>query len=103
MRQFFCENCGKDVQEQDTVCSHCGAFFVALRCPRCAFQAKSHRFVHGCPNCGYLSDRLDPLRPAKPRDRGARPRRRIPDWVFWLVVAGLVASLLFLVIVYAGL
>ena len=103
MRQFFCEHCGKSVEEHDDVCSHCGAFFVALRCPRCEFQAKQHRFVHGCPNCGYLSNRFERFGSAIPRDHNARPRRRTPGWVFWLAVAGLVSSLGFLAIVYVRL
>lgn len=103
MKQFFCESCGKSVQERDDICPHCGAFFVALRCPRCGFQAKRHRFAKGCPNCGYLSDQLDPFRPLEPHDGAAQKRRPVPGWVFWLAVGALAVSMLVLSIVYVRL
>ncbi len=63
MQLFFCENCGAEVREGDEVCTECGAFFVAIKCPRCGFRGKQHQFTRGCPACGYLSQEARTTRP----------------------------------------
>lgn len=126
MRRFFCENCGAEVSERDELCSSCGAFFVAIKCPRCGFRGKQHRFTAGCPECGYLGDERTVITTTQPRtavneeeDRaasamqtGERHRRvrryaeqgaRMPSWTFWLVVGFMVVSFLLLARIYATL
>ena len=133
MQLFFCENCGAEVREGDEVCTECGAFFVAIKCPRCGFRGKQHRFSRGCPACGYLSQEVRTTRPnlkrggrvprtaeastagshdAAPREKGGTPStsRRdarqgasMPSWIFWLILALLAASFGVLAWVYTGL
>ncbi len=120
MRQFFCENCGKEVKESDELCPHCGAVFVAIKCPQCGYRGKQHHFVRGCPICGFLAEER-PVRyeivPGTPPEgsqdstprvmrrsrrekRYARRRRPVPDWLFWVVLAAMVAAFLVLSQVY---
>ena len=56
MRRFFCENCGEEVAEDQEVCPHCGAIFVAIKCPRCGYRGKQHEFFKGCPSCGFMGE-----------------------------------------------
>ena len=133
MQLFFCENCGAEVREGDEVCSECGAFFVAIKCPRCGFRGKQHRFSRGCPACGYLSQEVRTTRPSLKRGGVAETRgrdtvvgspngalnegggapsssrreagesRAMPPWVFWLILALLAASFGVLAWVYTRL
>lgn len=122
MRRFFCENCGAEVSERDELCNACGAIFVAIKCPRCGYRGKQHRFARGCPQCGYLGadgptdtqtitrhaeqpdQRPDQTgRPADHTHGGAPARRPMPAWVFWVVLAALAASFLILARIYATL
>jgi len=121
MKRFYCENCGAEVSEDSTICPECGAFFVAIKCPRCGYRGKAHEFRKGCPRCGYLGDAGEvTVRQVKSRIFG---RRRwlfrvsplgfghregyrdgtMPSWVFWIVLAVLSASFAVLAIVYARL
>ncbi|MCG8477768.1 MAG: zinc ribbon domain-containing protein [Spirochaetales bacterium] len=132
MQLFFCENCGAEVRQGDEVCSECGAFFVAIKCPRCGFRGKQHQFSRGCPACGYLSQEVRTTRPrgargvvpstgrdpslesrgeATPSRDGGAPRTRrdasqkksMPSWIFWLILGLLAASFGVLAWVYTGL
>lgn len=121
MKRFFCENCGKEVEERDELCAHCGAVFVAIKCPRCGFRGKQHLFFRGCPACGFLSGE-NPVKDviigsapesggAPPRDNGlttgatrstrfARARAPMPEWLFWVALAGLALAFTVLAAVY---
>lgn len=106
MRHFFCENCGEEVREKDEVCRHCGALFVAIKCPRCGYRGKQHEFAHGCPRCGYLGDQVHTraLTESEVRSDSAVTRRKpMPAWVFWMVLFFLGASFIVLARLYARL
>ena len=116
MKRFFCENCGKEVEESDELCRHCGALFVAIKCPQCGFRGKQHLFHRGCPVCGFLGEE-NPVRHTvslkgtapeynvpeekEEKRRGfARARKPVPDWVFWIALAGMVIAFIVLAQVY---
>jgi uncharacterized membrane protein YvbJ len=109
MRRFYCENCGREVDERDELCGGCGAIFVAIKCPRCGYRGKQHQFSNGCPQCGYLSEQ--PLTPSDliivddPRGRNSavRKKRPMPAWLFWFVLVLLVGSFAILARLYAQL
>ncbi len=106
MRRFFCENCGEEVSEKEDVCHHCGAFFVAIKCPRCRYRGKKHEFFRGCPKCGYLAERTGfetAFRRVRNEGRAARARRPMPAWVFWAALATLLLSFVLLSRVYVRL
>lgn len=115
MRRFYCENCGEEVREREDLCPHCGAIFLAIKCPRCGYRGKQHQFLKGCPSCGFLGD----VRPkvtttaGTPSDdaaldsqdggrahrhgglaraREARATRPMPEWVFWLALGSLTTA-----------
>jgi predicted RNA-binding Zn-ribbon protein involved in translation (DUF1610 family) len=120
MRRFFCGNCGEEVNQRDELCPHCGAVFSAIKCPQCGYRGKLHEFHHGCPSCGFLGEH-------RVRDTGAAPSPRTaadsrpgffrklldltsgrsasategaPAWLFWLILAAMVASFGVLALVY---
>lgn len=115
MKRFFCENCGNEVDEADDICRYCGAFFVAIKCPQCGFRGKQHHFRRGCPVCGFLGEE-GPVRFTETHEgtsslfpepeitrkesRFARARRPVPEWVFWLALAGMVIAFAVLSLVY---
>lgn len=51
--KFFCESCGAEVAQNARVCTNCGKFFSAVRCPHCGRVGTTDEFIHGCPECGY--------------------------------------------------
>ena len=51
--KFFCESCGAEVSQNARVCTNCGKFFSAVRCPHCGRIGRTEEFIHGCPECGY--------------------------------------------------
>jgi len=51
--KFFCESCGSEVKKNDKVCSTCGKFFAAVKCPKCGRTGSTEEFQSGCPTCGY--------------------------------------------------
>ncbi len=51
--KFFCENCGAEVPGKARVCTNCGRFFAAVRCPKCGKTGSNNDFKKGCPACGY--------------------------------------------------
>ncbi len=51
--KFFCESCGAEVAQNARVCTNCGKFFSAVRCPHCGRVGTTEEFIHGCPECGY--------------------------------------------------
>jgi predicted RNA-binding Zn-ribbon protein involved in translation (DUF1610 family) len=118
MRRFFCGNCGEEVDQRDELCSHCGAVFSAIKCPQCGYRGKLHEFRHGCPSCGFLGEH-------RVRDTGGSSPGRTsavsgegllqklfsvasgksgsdgaPAWLFWLILAVMVASFGALALVY---
>lgn len=120
MKRFYCENCGAEVQEDATLCPECGAFFVAIKCPKCGYRGKSHEFGRGCPRCGYLGDPPDEHQGSEDQKdaryrlrygfarqftmhRDATDPVRLPSWFFWLVLAILAGSFAILAQIYAGL
>lgn len=105
-KRFFCENCGKEVDESEELCPHCGAVFVAIKCPRCGYRGKQHHFFRGCPACGFLGEE-NPLRFATTSTDAAvtqesTPKRRkpAPEWLFWVVLAALILAFLVLSQIY---
>ena len=106
MKRFYCEYCGAEVNEQDDVCSNCGAVFVAIKCPRCGYRDKQHRFHNGCPQCGFLSDVPEGTDKwvASHGDRAATAQRRaMPSWLFWVVLTVLCGSFVILARIYTQL
>ncbi|HKK49747.1 MAG TPA: zinc ribbon domain-containing protein [Alkalispirochaeta sp.] len=106
MRRFYCEFCGAEVNEDDEVCSHCGAIFVAIKCPRCGYRDKQHRFHNGCPHCGFLSEHpgsTDEWAPIYSKRADPTYRRPMPSWVFWVVLIVLGGSFVILAQIYARL
>ena len=39
--KFFCESCGKEVKQNEQVCTYCGK------------TGSTSEFENGCPDCGY--------------------------------------------------
>lgn len=121
MKRFYCENCGTEVNEDATICPECGAFFVAIKCPRCGYRGKAHEFGKGCPRCGYLGESSTAqengfskrttgkgrhsfdLFSMTGKSGSFRRKNEMPSWVFWLVLATLVTSFVILTIVYSRL
>lgn len=114
--KFFCENCGTEVKHNAKICSKCGRFFSAVRCPCCAYMGEAALFRQGCPNCGYAGswrntgaegdftvENLDD-EPGRRRvgDRSAGASS-IPGWVYWLAMALLGVAFLVLVAIYRNL
>jgi len=64
--KFFCESCGAEVSQNARVCTNCGKFFSAVRCPHCGRVGKTEEFIHGCPECGYA---VSPSQSFYPSDR----------------------------------
>jgi len=63
MRQkFFCDNCGEQVEKNETRCPHCGRYFRSVKCPACGFAGRAGLFVDGCPACGYAGRQADAFR-----------------------------------------
>jgi predicted RNA-binding Zn-ribbon protein involved in translation (DUF1610 family) len=106
-RRFFCENCGKEVEEDEELCRHCGAVFVAIKCPQCGYRGKAHHFTRGCPVCGFLGEE-NPVRAGeylltdqpKRAGRDAPARKPLPEWFFWVVMGVLVLAFIVLSRVY---
>ena len=57
--KFFCENCGAEVGQNSRLCTQCGRFFAAVRCPACGKTGSSNAFIKGCPSCGYAGKKND--------------------------------------------
>ncbi|MEX2442874.1 MAG: zinc ribbon domain-containing protein [Alkalispirochaeta sp.] len=106
MKKFYCEHCGQEVNEQDEVCSTCGAIFVAIKCPRCGYRDKQHRFTNGCPQCGFLSHgtiSTDGGDVSRGSARAVKQRPPLPSWLFWVVMVVLGAAFAVLARIYARL
>lgn len=115
-KKYYCENCGKEVEESDDLCRHCGAIFVAIKCPLCGFRGKKHHFRNGCPVCGFLDNHYhheksgEPKAEAIPEDspgertvkrtRYASSKAPMPEWLFWVVMGVFVAAFVVLALIY---
>jgi len=63
--RFFCDNCGREVDNGAKTCPGCGRFFSSIRCPSCGFTGEDKLFRNGCPSCGYSdSSRKKKIKPA---------------------------------------
>ncbi len=58
MQKFFCDNCGTQVDKNETRCPKCGRYFRSVKCPKCGTSGSPDMFVNGCPSCGYAEERL---------------------------------------------
>ncbi|MDR1785697.1 MAG: zinc ribbon domain-containing protein [Spirochaetaceae bacterium] len=91
--KFFCEHCGAEVKQNAKVCTACGKFFTAVRCPECGQSGDAQDFAQGCPYCGYGGAR----RGAAAATTGTRasPGEALPLWAYALcavAVLGLFAA-----------
>jgi len=100
---FYCENCGKLVSIEDSICPSCNNTFQAVRCPVCSFTGKSALFLNGCPSCGYLSreeknnkTRDTVILPSEKKERSSLPRWLFPIIVIFLIVVIAVFSVMLL-------
>ena len=96
---FYCENCGKLVSLEDSICPSCKNSFQAVRCPVCSFTGKSHLFLNGCPSCGYLAKeekkgkgrrRVSSVSLSTPEER---ERRSLPRWLFPVITLFLIGMI----------
>jgi hypothetical protein len=109
--RFFCEHCGKEVKSSARVCTHCGSFFSAVRCPKCSFSGAGELFLHGCPRCGYAGGTVDSEQQetAFEFSLGSRNKRtapaglQLPPWFFLVAIVVLGLSFLVLVFIYLNL
>jgi len=110
--RFFCEHCGKEVKASARVCTHCGSFFSAVRCPKCSFSGAGELFLHGCPRCGYAggagdTDQIETAfefsldSPSKRRNSGSGIQ--LPPWFYFVVIGVLGLSFVVLVLIYLNL
>lgn len=58
---YFCENCGTLVKSTDMSCTNCKKSFAGVRCPLCLYEGKLEEFLHGCPKCGYVEKKREPI------------------------------------------
>ncbi|MGN1042923.1 MAG: zinc-ribbon domain-containing protein, partial [Christensenellales bacterium] len=51
----ICPNCGKEIEEKDVFCSHCGKKLTeSTKCPVCGNEMNGAKF---CSKCGYSATR----------------------------------------------
>ncbi|MBI9108229.1 MAG: hypothetical protein JEZ04_15875 [Spirochaetales bacterium] len=55
-QKFFCDNCGWQVNKDESICPHCGRYFKSVKCPACGFAGRASLFFDGCPACGYAGE-----------------------------------------------
>lgn len=110
--RFFCEHCGKEVKVNARICTHCGSFFSAVRCPKCSFSGAGELFLHGCPRCGYAGGFADSNQLETAFEIGLDSHRKsratgtgmqLPSWFYFVVIAVLGLSFLVLVLIYLNL
>ena len=91
--RFFCDNCGKEVEQDAQGCSNCGRSFLSVRCPSCGLTGEAKLFDLGCPACGYSTKgapgvkKSGAFHPVKePKEKEAYEPVTLPVWVY--VVTG---------------
>ncbi len=116
--RFLCESCQSEVPFNAEVCPTCGKIFSAVKCPVCGLESEPQTFETGCPRCGYMSPKMNPVggsgddRPGRTGGSPARARagasaagrsrfesrgkkkKGLPGWTYLL--GGLLLSLVFL-------
>ena len=97
--KFFCENCGKEVKRNATMCVHCGRFFASVKCPACNYTGEESAFRNGCPRCGYAVHRHNRKKEFMQETKTAKSPlydEGLPWWVYvvvfvvFLIVVGIV-------------
>ncbi len=89
--KFFCENCGKEVKRNASICPHCGRLFASVKCPACNYAGSASQFSNGCPRCGYalhssLPKTKDDKRKRKtPKSKRGSYDEALPIWLYALV------------------
>ena len=110
--RFYCESCGKEVPFNAEMCPTCGKVFSAVKCPVCLYEGRPAEFTQGCPQCGYMSTRMDDprkpdpagshraraVRPKGKADKGSRARKTRGAAPAWITIWGGFALLLILII-----
>ena len=90
--KFFCENCGKEVKRNASICPHCGRFFASVKCPACNYIGEESQFRDGCPRCGFAvhkHNRKEEFMQAKKKYSKSSRRydEGLPWWVYVLALA----------------
>ena len=89
--RFFCDNCGKEVGQNEKACRHCGRFFASVRCPNCGYTGDETSFKNGCPACGYSAS---PNKQAENKSEKHHmiPAGKLPLWVYILSIGAFIAA-----------
>ncbi len=109
MPEFYCENCGKEVPADVPVCPYCGKRFYSVRCPVCSYSGPASDFSLGCPACGYQGPGYSGKAPGagggRPSSGNKKKNRKgsLPDWVYRMFLAVLLAALALLIRAYLSL
>lgn len=94
--QFYCDNCGAEVEQNARGCHKCGRSFSSVRCPVCNFVGEVKVFDNGCPSCGYSAPKTPGQAPAVEHEP---PPRAAPDalplWVYLVSGAACAGALVF--------
>ncbi len=103
MPEFYCENCGKEVPADVPLCPYCGKRFYSVRCPVCSYSGPASDFSRGCPVCGYQGPGSSGKTSRTREGIGASGKKRkknkgsLPDWVYRIFLAVLIAALVLLI------
>jgi len=67
---YTCGHCQKSVSKDSTVCPHCGARLVGIKCRNCGFSGARADFQNDlCPKCGSAVTAAAPARCPKCKAR----------------------------------
>jgi len=94
--QYFCDNCGYEVDDNIKACPHCGRNFVSVRCPVCDYSGPEKRFQNGCPMCGYSappSIRAPKQPKKKPKQEVYVPAEPLPFWTYIATFIALITAI----------
>ena len=86
--KFFCENCGKEVKRNATMCVHCGRFFASVKCPACNYTGLASRFSNGCPRCGYAVRKEGAKEVKEKKEVSSSQKTRynsLPIWIYTII------------------
>jgi rubrerythrin len=57
MEQLRCPECGELIDDNASVCPHCGFPIEGenahIKCPKCGFEIESKGNITVCPNCAF--------------------------------------------------